>query len=184
MSDLFLDPTALAELTATLAALRDQWSPPAEKQTPSDWIIPAPGLPSRPNLPAYSDAPPPFFPPGTSSTLRQVVKAVFGSPPPRRNPGKEAGHVAKVQAEVERQQQPQSDEPLVTLARPGESTLPSASPTIPPYMWRDSSASRPVLPTAVPNALSGVPPTPTRFMLPRDWLLELTPGNAMLGKLF
>jgi len=184
MPNLYLNPTALAELTATLAALRDQWSPPAEKQTPPDWIIPAPGLPLRPNLPAYSDAPPPLFPPGTSPTLRQIVKAVFGNPPPRRGPGEEAGHVANAQEEMRRQQQPQrQDEPLVSLVRPDAPPLPSASPTIPPYVWRDSAASRPVLPQALPTA-GGTPPTPTRFLLPRDWLFELTPGNAMLGKLF
>lgn len=184
MPDLYLDPTALAELATTLTALRDKWSPPAEKTVPPDWIIPAPGLPSRPNLPAYDDAPPLLFPPGASPTLKQVMRAIFGSPPPRRNPGEEAGHVEEVQAEVERQQQPQrQDEPLVSLARP-DAPPPSASPTVPPYVWRDAGASRPVLPPAVPNSVGEMPPTPTRFLLPQNWLFELTPGNAMLGKLF
>ena len=184
MPDLYLDPTALAELAATLTALRDQWSAPAERTVPPDWITPAPGLPPRPNLPAYDDAPPPLFPPGTSPTLKQVMRAIFGSPPPRRGPGEEAGHVTEVQAEVEKQQQPQrQDEPLVSLAQPDTPPL-SASPTVPPWMWQDRGASRPVLPTAVPNSVSGMPPNATRFLLPQNWLFELTSGNAMLGKLF
>ena len=151
---------------------------------PPHWITPAPGLPPRPDLPAYNDnEPPPLLPPGSAVTFRQVLKAVFGEPQQPRSVGGEFSHLTKAQREIEKQQNPPDADSHVSLALPGDMP-PSVYPIIPPAVWQDRDASRPVLPTAVPNAVNGMPPTPTRFIGPDGFLFELTPGSAMFGRLF
>lgn len=184
MADIFLDHESLAGLAGSLLALRDNYTASNPDAVPSHWITPAPGLPPRPDLPAYNDnEPPPLLPPGSAVTLRQVLKAVFGEPQQPRSVGGELGHLTKAQREIENLKNPPDTKPLVSLALPGDEP-PSVYPTLPPDVWLDRDASRPVLPTAVPNAANGMPPMPTRFVGPYGLLFELTPGSAMFGKLF